>query len=383
EDRSDIHTDANSAIELFDDLKVNKEWDVVGYAHCGGRYADIKMAHDGRFEKSIEIHSSWGTFEWLLHDAFEMGYRVGIVCNSDGHKGRPGASYPGSSLFGAVGGLTCFITGELSRESIMDSQRKRHHYGTTGGHGGRMYIDVKASFTDKATIYHDDPSWSSAEGSLSSDAIMGDIVHLPTGEMDVSVDILAAVPIERVDIFNGLDLVETLRPFSRDELGNRIRVIWEGAERRGRFRQVIWDGKAHLSDNLIVDAKPINFFNKEKTLERTSDTSLAWQALTTGNIGGFDVWVKDAFGGTLQIETPLIKCEVPLEEIGIEDKVFDKSDVLPRYLKIFRMPAENPHRNFSFQRRIKLKKPGDNPIFVRLTQEDGTIAWTSPIYVFR
>jgi hypothetical protein len=142
EDHSDIDTDANSAIELFDNFNANKEWGVVGYAHCGGRYADVKIAHDGRFEKSMEIHSSWGTFEWLLHDAFEMGYRVGIVSNSDGHKGRPGASYPGASLFGAVGGLTCFITDELSRESIMDSQRKRHHYGTAGGQGGRMYIDV-------------------------------------------------------------------------------------------------------------------------------------------------------------------------------------------------------------------------------------------------
>ena len=33
------------------------------------RYADIAMAHDGRFERSVEVHSSWGTFEWLLHDA--------------------------------------------------------------------------------------------------------------------------------------------------------------------------------------------------------------------------------------------------------------------------------------------------------------------------
>ena len=106
------------------------EWDVVTYAHCGGRYADVKLAHDGRFEKSMEVHSSWGTFEWLVQDAFEMGYRVGIVANSDGHKGRPGASYPGASLFGAIGGLTCFLVPELSREAILECMRKRRHYGT-------------------------------------------------------------------------------------------------------------------------------------------------------------------------------------------------------------------------------------------------------------
>ena len=31
----------------------------------------------------------------------EKGYRVGIVGNSDGHKGRPGSCYPGASFFGS------------------------------------------------------------------------------------------------------------------------------------------------------------------------------------------------------------------------------------------------------------------------------------------
>ena len=53
-------------------------------------------------EHSMELHSAWGTFEWLIEDCFRLGYRVGVVCNSDGHKGRPGSSYPGASTFGAL-----------------------------------------------------------------------------------------------------------------------------------------------------------------------------------------------------------------------------------------------------------------------------------------
>ncbi|MEZ5862709.1 MAG: hypothetical protein R3D25_00980 [Geminicoccaceae bacterium] len=109
EDQSDLATDCTTAGELFEAFAAAGEWDVVGFAHCGGRYADIIQAHDGRFEKSVEVHSSWGTFEWLVQDAFDAGYRVGIVANSDGHKGRPGASYPGAGLFGAIGGLTCYL----------------------------------------------------------------------------------------------------------------------------------------------------------------------------------------------------------------------------------------------------------------------------------
>jgi len=382
-DRSDVDTDCNTAAGLFQALAEGKEWDVVGYAHCGGRYADVKMAHDGRFEKSMEVHSSWGTFEWLARDAFEMGYRVGIVANSDGHKGRPGASYPGSSLFGAVGGLTCFLTSELSRAAILDCMRKRRHYATTGGHGGRMIIDAKVSMSMDATIHHDDPKLYPTKGNPGREALIGDIVHLPAGDAELCVDIHAAAAIERVDIFNGLDHVETIRPFGQDELGARIRVIWEGAEYRGRFRQVIWDGEAHVSGNAIVGARAINFFNKDKTLELVGDSGLKWKALTTGNIGGFDVWLADPYGGTLKIETPLVKCGVPLEEIGLEDEIFDRAGVLPRYLKIFRLPDENQHRSISFRRKLALKDVGDNPIFIRLTQEDGTLAWTSPVYIYR
>ncbi|MDH3231026.1 MAG: DUF3604 domain-containing protein [Alphaproteobacteria bacterium] len=380
EDVSDVHTDANSAGELFEAFAANAEWDVVVYAHCGGRYADVKLAHDGRFEKSMEVHSSWGTFEWLVHDAFEMGYRTGIVANSDGHKGRPGASYPGASLFGAVGGLTCLLMGGLSRDDVLDCLRKRRHYATTGG---RMHIDVRVRLDGTGTLYHDDPALGPAEGIAAREAMMGDILRTADGEVELAVDILAAAPIERVDLFNGLEHLETVRPYGPDALGNRIRVVWEGAEYRGRFRQVIWDGQATLSDNRIVDAAPINFFNRDKTLDRIGDRGLEWRALTTGNIGGFDVWVEDPYGGTLKIETPLVSCGVPLEEIGYEDEVFDRSGVLPRYLKMFRLPAENTHRALHFTQRIRLREAGDNPLFIRLTQEDGTLAWTSPVYLIR
>ena len=185
DERDDLHTDCNTAKELFEAFSDNKEFDVVMYAHCGGRYADIKVAHDGRFEKSMEVHSSWGTFEWLMNDAFKMGFRFGIVGNSDGHKGRPGASYPGSSMFGAVGGLTCFLSPSLDRSMILDSIRKRRHYATTGGHSGRIFIEKIANFTLEGNVYHDDPKLFTPNSFKSKKAIMGDIVHLPKGEMDL------------------------------------------------------------------------------------------------------------------------------------------------------------------------------------------------------
>jgi hypothetical protein len=378
-DRSDVHTDAATAAELFEAFAQAGE-DVVCFAHCGGRYADLKLAHDGRFERSVEIHSSWGSFEWLLQDALELGHRVGVVANSDDHKGRPGASYPGASFFGALGGLTCLLMPELTREALVECLRRRRHYATTGG---RMLVAVTASFPQGGTLYHEDPALGPAEGRAATAAMMGDIVQLSEGEVMLSVDILASAPIERLEIFNGGERIETIRPYAADELGNRIRVLWEGAEYRGRFRQVIWDGGLKLSGNRILDARPIGFFNRDKTLDRIETDELAWRALTTGNCGGFDLWLEDPYAGTLELETPLVRCALPLERIGYDESVFDRSGVLPRFVRIFRLPTQNPHRTLRLERNISPEAGRDSAIFVKLTQEDGHIAWTSPIYFFR
>ena len=61
DDKSDIDTDCNTAADLFESLREADE-NVVCFAHCGGRYADVKLAHDGIVERSMEVHSSWGTF---------------------------------------------------------------------------------------------------------------------------------------------------------------------------------------------------------------------------------------------------------------------------------------------------------------------------------
>ena len=138
-------TDAHDAHALFEKLRGK---DCVVVAHVGGRYADIKFAHDP-METAVEVHSAWGTFEWIVRDAFEKGYRVGIVANSDGHKGRPGACYPGASFFGSYGGLTCFLAERLDRDAIFECMRRRRHYATTGN---RAYLSVSAELASEAEL---------------------------------------------------------------------------------------------------------------------------------------------------------------------------------------------------------------------------------------
>ena len=376
DDLSDVQTDANSADDLFRMLKGE---DCVVFAHIGGRYADIKMAHDARIERSVEVHSDWGTFEWLIQDAFEQGYRVGILANSDGHKGRHGASHPGASLFGAYGGLSCLLATGLSRRELFDALRQRHHYATTGC---RLVLDTRATFAGDAELYADDPNLGPTTSRKTRSAMMGDILRSGECEVTFCIDVHASAPIERIEIRNRLTTLETFRPFAQKSLGRRIRVIWEGSEYRGRGRQTVWDGGCTLTGNSFEKVQTINFWNLDKKLEQTAPGELRWGGLTTGGFAGFDAWLSDAQAGTLRIDTALVKAELKVADIGLDDCVFVNGGI-KRQIRVFRLPDENTQRRVQFERRVTLTGQTDNALYVCITQEDGHLAWSSPIYIFQ
>lgn len=375
-DLSDVDTDATDARELFDRLEGK---DCVVFAHIGGRYADIEYSHDEQIERGIEVHSAWGSFEWLIEDAFNNGYRVGILSNSDGHKGRPGASHPGASKFGSYGGLTCLLAPELTRQGLAGALRKRHHYGTTGC---RMVLDTRVSFDNAAQLFADDPLLGPTTSEPVHSAMMGDILQSGDGEVTFNIDMHCSAPIEQIDIRNGLETLETIRPYEEQDLGRRIRVIWEGSEYRGRGRETIWDGSATLDDNAFEQANAINRYNIDKRFDQPEENKLEWTSITTGGHAGFDALLADPQAGTLNIDTDLVKASIPVSEIGFEDKVFEAGG-LGRKVRVFRLPDENPHKVLTLNKKVSLVDDRDNALYVRIIQEDGHVIWSSPIYIFR
>jgi hypothetical protein len=377
EDMADAATDAHTADALFAKLTGR---DCVVVAHVGGRYADITLAHDGRLETAVEVHSAWGTFEWILHDAFACGYRLGVVCNSDGHKGRPGADYPGASFFGATGGLTCFLASRLDRDSIFTAMRERRHFGTTGN---RMMLDVSVDVAEDAERYRRDPAVFPDEQPVARRILlMGDIARVRQDFVDVSLNVAGSAPIERVDLFDGCELIETVRPYSEADLGARIRIIYEGAEYRGRARTTVWDGRLTLANNEIKRVEIINNWNLDRGIQAQSSDHVTWKAVTTGNFGGLDLILADAHSGMLSVETKLAQLRLPVSEIGLSDHVAEAGG-LGRRLRVYRLPERLTSKRMNFRRRVAVRKEGDTRLYVRVTQEDGHRAWSSPIYLFR
>ena len=181
----DEPSDAHTAHELFAKLKGK---DCVVVAHVGGRYADIKYAHDGVLETAVEVHSAWGTFEWLVHDAFEKGYRVGIVANSDGHKGRPGACYPGASFFGSHGGLTCFLAERLDRDAIFECDAPAPALRDDGQ--PRVRRASPSSSARDAEVFERDPALGPSRAEKARRLIMGDIARVADDEVEFAIDVV-------------------------------------------------------------------------------------------------------------------------------------------------------------------------------------------------
>ncbi|MDA8873225.1 DUF3604 domain-containing protein [Alphaproteobacteria bacterium] len=355
-DRTYPENDVLSTPDLIEKLQSE---DAIVVAHVGGRYADIKYAHDAKLEPSVEVHSSWGTFEWILRDAFESGYRVGIVGSSDGHKGRPGAEYPGDSQFGSYGGLTCHLLPQLDRDTFFDAFRNRRHYATTGA---RIYMDVTASLGERTLQ-------------------IGDIVSTDLDHLDLAFDIIGTAPIERVDIFNGLDLVRTIRPWHDQASLSRLRVTCAGQHYRGRGRLVKWDVSANLTGGKIDRIDAVNFWNPNRQPKQISATEAVWKTVTTGGASSVDFWLDDAaLASQINVQTNFESVSASVADIDENGITIDCGGMDIR-LHIERLPGILESFSLAGEQSFALVAGTEQRLYVRVTQEDGHQAWSSPIYV--
>jgi len=352
------HPTERTAEALFARLRSQKGPRAFAFAHVGGRYADMRV-HDPEIEIAVEVHSAWGTFEWLVEDTLRQGYRVGICANSDGHKGRPGASYPGAGKFGAYGGLTCILAEKLDRKSLLKALKGRHFYATTGN---RCLLDVQLETPGRAP------------------AMMGDVIRLGRGVPRLRVRIAGTAPIECVEVRNGADTVKILRPYEKEELGSRIKVTWSGAEVRGRARMVNWEGSLRVCRNTIRSFSPVNFLNPLRQPHQTHRNRIEWTSVTTGGLAGLILLLNRPNAGDLEIRTQQRRVNCPIESIGFRPRTWECGG-LQKKISVYRLPDRLDATTFSFDLPLKKLHKGDNPLYVRVDQVDGHAAWSSPIYV--
>jgi hypothetical protein len=355
DDMSDAATDCFPVTDLFAELAGRD--DVMLIPHIGGRYADIVGFHDPRLEHVIEIYSDWGRFEWLLEDALRQGYRVGFVANSDGHKGRPGASHPGASTFGAYGGLTCVLSDALTRDAVFEAIRRRRCYATTAAQ--RIHVELGVNGLPMG-----------AEGRVS-------------GPVRIAGRVVGTGPIERVDLFRGLEIIRTISPYgaSSFEGSRRYRVAWAGSRVRGRDRLTRWDGALELSAGTIADAVPFAMENPEKGIKERTASRVTWISNTTGDDDGVDLTLDAPPDAVLKFRSPVIDLDVRLGELAAgTTRTFPAGGI---DLRVFmrRLAARDFTSELAIDHADAAPSRGCHAYWIRATQEDGAQAWTSPVYL--
>lgn len=353
-DKSETASDCYPIERLFDALRGE---DAFMIDHVGGRRAHPDK-WDDELSPLVEIYSAWGVFEWLFEEALQRGRKVGVVAGSDGHKGRPGASYPGASTFGTYGGLTCVYAEELTREAIWDALRARRCYATTGE---RIILRTFA-----------DGHWMGEE-------------YAADGPVRLAVEAHGTAPIEWVQVRRGADVIHEERPCSASELSERrIRVAWGGARIRGRKRSSVWDGELTLSAGRIADAHSYAFDSPAEGITERGERCVRWRSITTGDEDGVVLELDAPPTARLAFRTDVVSFDVPLADLA-EGPLRVEAGGVEQRVTVERLPAEVGRRSVSFE--LEDDPPAApacgaaHAYHVRLKQYDGGMAWSSPVFV--
>ena len=261
---------------------------------------------------------------------------------------------------------------------MFDALRRRRHYGTTGT---RLFLDLRGAFDRPVTGFSEDPSLARAEEIPVREALMGDIIRPGSATMRLAAEVIGTAPIDRVDVLHGTAVMETVRPFAAADLGHRIRVLWQGAEYRGRGRETTWHGKLALAGNRFARHAAVNFLNPErKVKEIAAGAALEWTSVTTGNLAGIDLWLDETHRGTLRVETNVVSADVDLATLLDQTVAFDGGG-LGRRISVYRLPESDWNRRLKIEHEVTFPGGADLPVYLRVTQADGHQAWSSPIYL--
>ncbi len=354
DDLSDADTDVCPVSELHEAFAGRE--DVLMVPHVGGRHANLDW-HDPVLEPVIEIHSSHGTFEWLGREAVERGYRVGFICGSDVHTGRPGACRPsvkmGEDSLGVRGGLAGVFAKDLSREAIFAALRARRCYGTTGA---RIRV------------------WVECDGQpMGADLKAGRELRLSGG-------IRGTAPIQSVELLRSWEVIDSVRPRHGGPAARRLRITWTGAAGRGRRRSTTWTGSLRVEGAHITAHEPVGFDHLGEGLRETSNREIAWMSRTEGDFDGLEIELDRPEDAALQFDSPIAAFRLALADIPAEGSRRDAGGET-REVRIEWVDPAGDDTALDFEFTVPAAEATPGAYFLRVLQKDCEMAWTSPYYL--
>jgi hypothetical protein len=329
--------------------------DAITIAHVGGRPAALTES-DPEIEPLMEIHSAWGTFEWVYREAFARGFKIGFVCGSDGHKGRPGASYPGAGVFGTLGGLTCVLASTFDRSGFWEALRSRRCYGTSGQ---RIVVEADANGHP-----------------IGSD--------LQTERLRIGVRVLGTAPIVSIELLRGAEVIDTVTPEAAPpadtDSADTVLLRFGGALVRGRARKVAWEGELSLSGNALEGAEMHGLYSPIHGVTTQHGTGLAFRCVTTGNLVSLALTPRDGLRGNLAFRSNVADLDLDLATLSRTPTTLFEAP-LDRRIEALALRRDSLPLEAEATFSLTIDHDDALPYFLRITQLDEGRAWTSPFYV--
>ncbi len=357
EDIPDPEPDVPRAPEFHDAFR---DLDVLVNIHVGGRMTNLDW-HEPKIEKLCETHSTHGTVEWFFMDALSRDYKVGLTAGTDGVMGRPGACHPGRRLIRNLrNGLTAVYAKELTRESIWEALHARRTYATTGE---RIRLLFQVDGAD-----------------------MGSEIAT-TGSPQISFAIEGTKAIERVDLFRGVEIIDSWEVSPRvaqPEDSTYLRVLWGGTEQKGtaRLQRVDWTGSLSVSGGTVELIEPVNFQSYDDAATRVDKNRIEWTNQSAGNAAGILVRIHGDDSTELTFCSGPTTFTVKLSDVRNDDHRVDAGGV-GRFAQIGPPPDQNGPTTFQLETSDEAPATGEFPYWIRVTQVDQSLAWSSPVYVTR
>ncbi|MHB1393771.1 MAG: DUF3604 domain-containing protein [Clostridia bacterium] len=364
-----VHMHGGQPVPDMDRYPLDEMWkaykgrkDVMTVPHVGGRYANFDF-YNPEFIKVIEIHSHHGTFEWFAMDALSRGMKVGFIAGSDDHTCRPGLSYPmrGSvpgASFDVKSGFTAVLAKDLTRLSIWEAIQQRRCYATTFA---RIMLDVRIG-----------------------EHIMGeefDLSDLPV----LDVHAIGTVPIDYIEVLRGTEIVYRYKniPVDSNSKGKkRIRFAWSGVRVRSRRKVANWSGSLHLDKGCILSAKGYSFDRLDQGITFSSRQAVEWVSTTSGDFDGVILEIDAPYDAKLYFHSEPIQFEISLGEITDNPTVINAGGVnLKVSIEEVGIASSMDKANVHFTWCDSQPVNGINPYWVKVVQNDGNTAWSSPMYV--
>jgi hypothetical protein len=329
----------------------------------------------------------------MLFDSLRRGYRMGFLGGSDCYTNRPGDDRPGHQLRRyAKSGLTGISVKDVSLASFFEAMRARSVYATTGA---RIVLSFEVDGRP-----------------MGSEFTTAD----PPG---ISVAVAGTAPLDRVELFRGTELAYS-HPLDGEPAKNKVRILWTGSSRMTSYSGVVWDGSVRVQGGKIANVETVRFdsprshYVADAASIRTDAGSvghgheLRWHAWGCGYWQGLILTFEDGAdpaGVTLHIaaatrvitgpaygkhgsESPRRVSFAPAEEcnftVWLADVLANEREVslgmLDRRIVVCGMPENRP-LSADFQLLDDDPQPGFTPYWLRVTQLDGEMAWSSPVFV--